>query len=144
MDTKKAIEVLKMYKYQKTCFESQMKENEELDNIIELLEDGGKYKKILEELEDESKAKNNFIVPEEYLAKQGGIMEYLIKKLKEKYSPDKPEIPEKWERFVCVDFPSGASFIVKMTVTKDKNGITMIRYEPKKKYGDTLEKGGET
>ena len=102
-----------------------------INNIIDRLEKGEKYKAIVKDIESDFDNLHCTIMSNNS-----------FKIIKQKYFP-KPKT-EIWERFINVDFPSGASFVVKMTVTKDKDGITMIRYEPGEKYGNKLEKGGET
>jgi len=139
MKTKEAIEFLEVHKL---CMCYNQKTTEEINKIIILLKEIEKENQILEGFKNELVYEADF----EYghRAYKRFNIGYLFDKFKQKNFPElKPRKPEKWERFICVDFPSGASFIVKMTVTKDKEGITMIRYEPAENYSDTLEKGGE-
>jgi len=110
------------------------------DTVIECLQRGLKFEKIVKELEEEAEARNHFIVPGEYLAKKGGVMEYLIKTLKRKYFPkQKKEYPfRQEERHIKIVFQDGESIDVKLVVTKQPNGRILISSGP---LGDTLETG---
>lgn len=56
------------------------------DEIISLLQELKKYKKIVDDIEN-YEVKENFTVPDEYLGIQGGVMKYVIKTIKQKYFP---------------------------------------------------------
>lgn len=105
------------------------------DKVIGLLKCGDRYKKIIDDLEDDPITKYKIIIPNEYLAIKGGMVKYLIKILKEKYSP-KPQV---WKQFFGVDFADGESIMVKFTVTKEPNGNIIIA-----PVITESEKGGET
>ena len=106
-------------------------------SIIKKLEDGQKYKEILKDVVEEAKA-GEIKIPNEYLGRYGGAMEYIIKIVKERYFP--PEIMKR-KRYVNILFPDGENVCIKMIIEKYPGGKIIISNEAE---GHLLEKGGET
>ena len=140
MDTEKAIKLIKSMKdgnvpssYSEFCKEY----NEKLNEIIGVIEDGQKFKEILRDVGEEVKARE-IKIPDEYLSKYGGAMEYIIKVVKERYFPPKAL---KHEQYHNILFADGESICIKMIVEKYPDGRVIISNEAE---GHLLEKGGET
>lgn len=100
----------------------------DLDSIIGCLERGGKYEAVVKDIENDFKKLHCNIMSENS-----------FNIIKQKHFPK----TEKWERFINVDFAHSESIIVKMIVTKNKEGNIIISYEPQYKESDILEKGGD-
>ena len=83
----------------------------------EAIEEGRKYKLILEELEEELETRSRFVIPDEYCSIKGGVVKDLIKTLKEKYFPAKPI-----RKTFIIELEEGKKGVMDRVIKDFKNG----------------------